>query len=791
MPMWLLLLLVPALGAAVTVSTDFEGGSLGRIEKVSETHFRLGARGEKDQDGRNRQANWYYFRVDDAGHQKLTLDIVDLPGEYNYRPNQGAITKDTPPLISYDRRTWKHIETFTYDPKEPKLTLHVTPSGPRFWIAHVPPYTGQDLERLRAEAARHSDFREEKIGKTLGGRDVVLWTIATPPLEGKPTVWLMFRQHSWETGSSWAGEGAVRALLRDDEKSRLRRRNIVWKIFPLCDPDGVARGGVRFNAKGYDLNRNWDVEDRAKMPEIAAQRDAVRAWVRGGHTIALFFSLHNTETGEYLEGPPQKGGEGKFQPLAERFFRILSESTTFAPTQPLRYADVTTTAGMTGRMTVVQGLYRDLKIPAFLMEQRISYNPKLGHLPEIPDRMKFGAELVDAIAQAVRPEVRQALEHIRTHQQEQIDKQIAIAQIPAPPFKEAARAKAMADEFRRVRLRDVEIDGIGNVLGWVPGASPRALVVAAHLDTVFPEGTDVTVKRSGSRLIGPGLNDDTRGLTALLGIADALAAASIRPRHSLLFVADVGEEGLGDLRGIKYLLREGKYRDRVDAFISIDGDGTNRIVNREMGSRRYRVTVSGPGGHSYLNFGRANSAHALGRIIAHLSDMQVPVNPKTTYNVGRIGGGTSVNSIPFESWMEFDMRSEEEEPLVKLEQEFLQMARKGVEEENRLRAPSETKVTLDAKLLATRHAVSSPKNAGLVQAAREAAAALGLAEPALYTGSTDSNAAMSAGIPAITIDGGGRAGNLHSLEEWFEPEGAYVGIQKALLTILLYDEKNP
>jgi hypothetical protein len=386
--------LLPSIAAALTVHTDFEGGCLGRIEKVSDTHFRLGAKGEKDQDGRNRQANWYYFRVDNAGTMELTLDIVDLPGEYNYRPNRGAITKDTPPVISYDRRTWKHVETFTYDPAEPKLTLRITPAGPQFWIAHVPPYTAENLDRLRKDAARHTTFREEKIGTTPGGRDLLLWTIAKAPLEGKPTVWLMFRQHSWETGSSWTGEGAVRALLQDD-------RGIVWKIFPLCDPDGVARGGVRFNVNGYDLNRNWDVENKQKMPEISAQREAVRAWIRAGHRIALFFSLHNTETGEYLEGPPQKGGEGKFQALAERFFRILSEETSFAPTQPLRYADVTTTAGMTGRMTVVQGLYRDLKIPTFLMEQRISLNPKLGHLPEIPDRMAFGAQLVQAAAKSV------------------------------------------------------------------------------------------------------------------------------------------------------------------------------------------------------------------------------------------------------------------------------------------------------------------------------------------------------------------------------------------------------
>jgi tripeptide aminopeptidase len=388
-----------------------------------------------------------------------------------------------------------------------------------------------------------------------------------------------------------------------------------------------------------------------------------------------------------------------------------------------------------------------------------------------------------------RPDVRKALDYVRDHQQAQIEKQIEIAQIPAPPFHEEARGKALAQEFRRAQLQDVEIDPKGNVLGWIPGSSQRALAIAAHLDTVFPEGTDFTVKHAGDRLIGPGLVDDTRGLTAVLAIVEAIKAAKIHPQHSLLFVADVGEEGLGNLRGIKYLVEEGKYRHRIDAFISIDGDGTNRIVNREMGSRRYRVTVSGPGGHSFLDFGRANPAHALGRIIAHLSNMETPTDPKTTYNVGRIGGGTSVNSIPFESWMEFDMRSTEEAALIKLEQEFLRLAKLGVDEENRLREPSQTKVVFDAKRVAIRHAVSCA-NEDLMKAAQQASKALEMGEPKLYTGSTDSNAAMSAGIPAITIEGGGRGGSLHSLEEWFEPAGAYKGIQKALLTILLFDAQN-
>lgn len=387
-----------------------------------------------------------------------------------------------------------------------------------------------------------------------------------------------------------------------------------------------------------------------------------------------------------------------------------------------------------------------------------------------------------------RADVKKVLDQIRDHEQAQVEKQIAIAQVPAPPFHEEARGKVLAEEFRRVHLENVETDPIGNVLGWRRGSSSRALVIAAHLDTVFPPGTDVTVKHEGVRLIGPGLVDDTRGLISLLAMAEALDGTRIQTQRSLLFVADVGEEGLGNLRGIKYLTGEGKYRDRIDAFISIDGDGSNRIADREMGSRRYRVTVTGPGGHSYLNFGRVNPAHALGLIIARLAQMRPPVSPRTTYNVGRIGGGTSVNSIPFESWMEFDMRSEDEEELIKLERRFLEIAQEGIDEENRFRAASGTKLHLDAKRLAVRHAISHPHNSALVAAAQQASQALGFGKALQYTGSTDSNAALSIGIPAITIDGGGRAGNLHSLEEWFEPEGAWKGIQKALLTILYYDQ---
>ena len=388
-----------------------------------------------------------------------------------------------------------------------------------------------------------------------------------------------------------------------------------------------------------------------------------------------------------------------------------------------------------------------------------------------------------------RPAVKQALDFIRQHHDADIEKQIAIAQIPAPPFHEEVRAASLRKEFERIGLADIEIDGIGNVLGWRRGRSPETLVIAAHLDTVFPPGTAVTVKRLGPRLNGPGLVDDTRGLVALLSLAEALTKADIKTEHTLLFVCDVGEEGLGSLRGIKYLFHEGKYRDRLAAFISIDGTDPARIVTSEMGSRRYKIVVKGPGGHSYGNFGRVNPGHALGRFIAKFAETEVPTDPKTTYNVGRIGGGTSVNSIPFEMWAEIDMRSSDEGVLDRLEQRMLASAREGVDAENRLRAASGTKLELDPQRLAVRRSSRTDQDGPLVKAAEWAARAMDL-DPQRTVGSTDSNVPMNKGVAAITVGGGGRSGNLHSLEEWFEPEGAWRAIQQLLLTVLAFDEKR-
>ncbi|MBK9169806.1 MAG: M20/M25/M40 family metallo-hydrolase [Bryobacterales bacterium] len=392
-----------------------------------------------------------------------------------------------------------------------------------------------------------------------------------------------------------------------------------------------------------------------------------------------------------------------------------------------------------------------------------------------------------ALGQSREPGVQRALAYLKANDAAHLAKQIEIAQIPAPTFQEERRAAFMEREFRRVGLADVSIDGQGNVLGWRRGTGGGPVfAIAAHLDTVFPDGTDVTVKRQGNRLVGPGLADDSLGLRVLLALAEALDHGGVRTRHDLLFVANVCEEGLGDLLGMKYLFEKGPLRGRIAAFISVDGSDPARIVNGAVGSKRYRTTVRGPGGHSYGNFGRANPTHALGRVMARLAGFQTPSSPKTTFNVGRIGGGTSVNSIAFEAWMEVDLRSESEAELERLEQRFLEAVRLGVDDENQFRAAAGAKLEAENKLLGVRYAGSTPADSPLVRAAEGAAQTLGFA-PVLAASSTDSNVPIKLGIPAITLGGGGRAGDAHSLNEWFEPDGAYKGAQQVLLTVLGYD----
>jgi acetylornithine deacetylase/succinyl-diaminopimelate desuccinylase-like protein len=344
----------------------------------------------------------------------------------------------------------------------------------------------------------------------------------------------------------------------------------------------------------------------------------------------------------------------------------------------------------------------------------------------------------------------------------------------------------MASEFRRVGLANVEVDKQGNVLGWRAGEVKDTFVLAAHLDIAFEPGVNTKVRKEGARWYGPGLGDDSGGLACLLTIAEAMDQAKLKTHQTILFVANVGEEGLGDLNGVRYLFKESQYRDNLREFISMDGTDPARITTGGTGVKRYLVTLRGPGGHSYNNFGRPSPIHAAGRVMDRLADMDVPKTPKTTFNVGRISGGTSVNAIAEACSFEVDLRSEDAGMLDKIELRLFEAVRVGVEAENTARAESKTSVTAETKLIGNRPAGRTPDSNPLVQAAQWAATATGH-NPTLAFSSTDSNLPISLGIPAVTLGHGGKSGDSHSRTEWFEPEGAWKGPQTVLLTILQFD----
>jgi acetylornithine deacetylase/succinyl-diaminopimelate desuccinylase-like protein len=388
------------------------------------------------------------------------------------------------------------------------------------------------------------------------------------------------------------------------------------------------------------------------------------------------------------------------------------------------------------------------------------------------DAANLGAKLLGDAA------VKAAVDAIRAAEPQTIEDQVRLCEVEAPPFKEAKRAEVYARMFRDAGLQNVRIDKEGNVLGDRPGTQPRPrLVFSAHLDTVFPEGTDVRVKRDGNVLRGPGIGDDCRGLAVVLAVVRAMNQAKIQTPGTITFVGTVGEEGLGDLRGVKYLFNEGM-KGQIDRFVSIDGTGLG-ITHVAVGSLRYRVTFKGPGGHSYGAFGRIpNPLHALGRAVETISRFEVPADPKTTFNVGRVGGGTSVNSIPFESWFEMDMRSASPSALQALDAKFHRAVDDAVKAEDARWKTSVLKV--DKQLVGNRPAGQTPQDSPIVQAAVSITRALGFTV-SLDEGSTDSNIPMNLGIPAITIDGGGRGTGAHALDEAFDQTNSWQGAQRALL----------
>lgn len=382
-------------------------------------------------------------------------------------------------------------------------------------------------------------------------------------------------------------------------------------------------------------------------------------------------------------------------------------------------------------------------------------------------------------------QIRRAFQFIDELQVELDDELVRICEIPAPPFKEDARARFIGQRFLAVGLSLVRSDAEGNVIAERPGPSSRRspgprVVISAHLDTVFPEGTDVRVRRDGARFHAPGISDNVCGIVSLLTLARALEAGDIVTRGQVYFVATVGEEGEGNLRGVRHLFDKGEFRSGVDAFISLDGPGLERITHRALGSRRYRVTISGPGGHSWGDFGIVNPVHALGRAIARFSSYPAPLAPRTSYNVGIIEGGSSVNAIPASASMVVDLRSVSSDEIDKLEAHLRRVVEIAVREENSQRAMSGTSLTCEFGQTGDRPSGETPIGSPIVRAAIECSRALGI-EPRLDCSSTDSNIPISLGIPAITLGVGGVSGNCHSLTEWYEPHGRELGIKRLLL----------
>ena len=379
------------------------------------------------------------------------------------------------------------------------------------------------------------------------------------------------------------------------------------------------------------------------------------------------------------------------------------------------------------------------------------------------------------------PQVQAALLRILETEPQTIREQFRITEIPAPPFKEDRRADYYLEQMHARGLSDAYIDSEGNVIGIRKGTGGGpTFLIAAHLDTVFPEGTDTRVELRGGRYYAPGIGDDTRGLAALLSVIDVLNESEINTVGDIIFAGNVGEEGRGDLRGIKAIFRDHPY---IDGFVSVDGTRLRRITNGGTGSRRFEFHFKGPGGHSFGAFGLASAIHAMGRAIAKISEIETPRFPKTTFTVGTVEGGTSVNSIAADAIFAIDMRSNDREQLAQLVARAKELALEAVDEENTRWGESDI-ITVDFNLIGDRPAGRTPPENPIVQVAALAFDELGIELQELSTSSTDSNVPMSLGIPAITIAGGGNGGGAHSPGEWFIPLDSHLGPQVALLIAL-------
>ena len=359
--------------------------------------------------------------------------------------------------------------------------------------------------------------------------------------------------------------------------------------------------------------------------------------------------------------------------------------------------------------------------------------------------------------------------------------QVAISEIAAPTGEEHQRAAWIATRFAALGLRNVRTDGAGNVIGRREGLSTDAsVVVCAHLDTVFPRDTAVSVRHDGERLMGPGIGDNGRGLAAMLAIAEEIDGVNLCTRRPIDFVATTGEEGSGDLRGSKHFFRDGGVS--ATAMIALDGAGDERVVHRALGSRRFRVGFRGPGGHSWAAFGVAHPIHALGNCVAQLARLRLPSEPRTTLSVGRVGGGLSVNAIPDDAWLEIDLRSTSPVVLDRMEAQIRKIIAMAAEEENGRRLAGTSLLHATIEIIGERPCGETPADHPLVQSAIDATRLVGR-EPDLATASTDANVPISLGIPAIAIGAGGRGGDAHTPGEWFDNTDGALGIARALTIV--------
>ncbi|HXO84286.1 MAG TPA: M20/M25/M40 family metallo-hydrolase [Gemmatimonadales bacterium] len=391
--------------------------------------------------------------------------------------------------------------------------------------------------------------------------------------------------------------------------------------------------------------------------------------------------------------------------------------------------------------------------------------------------------MIDALLTHDR--IRVARTHIERSDEATLARQASLSAIPAPTGAERARGARVAQMFADAGLEDVAVDEVGNVRGWYGARSGErgadSVVLAAHLDTVFGPELDVSVSRKGPRLEGPGIADNARGLAALVMVGESLVRGSVRTKRPVLFAATVGEEGSGDLRGVRHLLGpSGRPPVRPSSFIALDGAGIERIVHRALGARRYHVTFNGPGGHSWAASGVANPAHAVGRAIAMVTAIPTPQAPRTTRSVVTIGGGTSLNCIPQTAWFDVDLRSEDPRALETLDAAVQRVLPQVLAEENRQRIPGSAPLTIDVQRVGDRPSGLTPRTHPLVQAAVAATRAVGH-EHQLACASTDANVPISLGVPAVALGAGGRSGDAHLPTEWYENDKGALGIVRALL----------